>query len=123
MSDRGAGRYLSQSLNASPREVFPLKYLSYKNMSSAATEQATLDLLSVSSALGIKSSSSFFFFLMLFVLLSFLSTASLVLVREALSLKGGCKAQALVDCSITLGGVLGQSILSLSQCSVRLSLK
>jgi hypothetical protein len=109
MSDRGPGGIY--------------RSLIMKNMSSAANKQATLSLLSVSRAFRINSSSYLLFFLMLFELLSFLSTSSLELVHEALSLKGGWKAQALVGCSITLGGVLGGSILSLSECSARLSLK
>jgi hypothetical protein len=59
----GGGRYLSQSSNASRREVLPLISLSWKNMSSAVTKQATLNVLSISNAFGINSLSYFFLFL------------------------------------------------------------
>jgi hypothetical protein len=106
-----------QSSNALSREVFPLKSLSLKNMSSA-TKQATLNLLSVSSAFGINSSPSFLFLLMLLELLSSLFIASLALVREALSLNGDLKSRALVGCSVTLeggGGVNNVSVRVVSQ--------
>jgi hypothetical protein len=73
---------------------FPLKSLSWNKRSKTATEQATLEWLSVLSASGMNNSSSLLFFLLLLLLLSFLSWASRALVREAHSLKGDWKARA-----------------------------
>jgi hypothetical protein len=92
MSDNGARRYLSHSSNASPQAVTPLKSLSWKKRSSAATNQATLKRLSVLSAFGINSFSSLFFLLLPLLMFSFLTCASHGLICEARSLKGDWKA-------------------------------